>query len=64
MSPTRFLFPAVLMLIQFNLYIGTPKLSLAQEWKARGHRGTLKVVDLWNPYGSMSLNYAEAYVPY
>ena len=54
---------AILAFIQFSL--GTVFLppSLAQEWKVRVKlRGTLKVVDLWEPPSSVMWNYAESLV--
>jgi ABC-type transport system substrate-binding protein len=54
-----FLVSAVLLL---TLTLAVPSPCLAQEWKVRGYRGTLKVVDLWNAAASLRKNYAEGLV--
>jgi len=53
---------AVLAFIQFSLGIALSTLSLAQEWHLRRPRGTLRVVDLHVPSGSVMFNYAEGLV--
>jgi len=53
---------AILAFIQFSLGIALTPPSLAQEWKFRRPRGTLKVVDLFMPSVSLMLNYAEGLV--
>jgi ABC-type transport system substrate-binding protein len=53
---------AILALIQFNLGIFLSLPSLAQEWEVREARGTIRVVDLFQPTVSVMLNYAEGLV--
>jgi ABC-type transport system substrate-binding protein len=53
---------AILALVQFISGIVLCSPSLAQDWKLRGHRGTLKVVSLFHPYGFAAKNYAEQLV--
>jgi len=54
---------AILALILFSLSIALSPPSLAKEWKVRGKiRGTLKVVDLFDPSPSAVVNYAEPLV--
>jgi len=53
-------FPLVLLaLIQLSLSIAISPPSLAQEWKIRRSRGTLRVVDLNVPDVSMNLMYSD-----
>jgi len=49
-------------LFQFTLVIALSAPSLAQEWKVRGHRGTLNIVDLGDASSSLFLNYCEGLV--
>ncbi len=59
MSRRIFFSLAILAFIQLSLGIALSPPSLAQEWKVRKPRGTLKVVDLLYPSGSVAKNYAE-----
>ena len=60
MSRRLFFLLAILAFIQFILSILLSPPSVAQEWAIRGKpRGTVRVVDLWNPSISVMLNYAE-----
>jgi len=63
MSRRVFFILAILAFIQFSLGIVFTPPSLAQEWKVQVKpRGTLKMVDLWEPAGSVMRNYAEGLV--
>ena len=53
---------AILVFIQFCIGIAISPPSLAQEWEIRKNRGTLKVLDLYEPSGSTMWNYAEGLV--
>ena len=54
---------AILLFIQFSLYILLSSSSLAQEWTVRGkQQGTLRVVDLFQPDISTLWSYAEGLV--
>jgi len=57
-----FLTLAILAFIQFSLGIALTPPSLAQEWEVREARGTITVVDLFQPTVSVMLNYAEGLV--
>jgi len=59
MSRRIFFVLAILAFIQFSFSIAISPTSLAQEWKFRRPRGTLKVVDLFMPSMSTKLNYGE-----
>jgi peptide/nickel transport system substrate-binding protein len=62
MSRRAFISLVILTLIQLSLGIALSPPSLAQEWKFRRPRGTLKVVDLLLPSTAVMLNYAEGLV--
>ena len=52
----------VTVVIEINVPIALTRLSSAQEWAVGRPRGTLKVVDLFYPQGSVMLNYGEGLV--
>jgi peptide/nickel transport system substrate-binding protein len=62
MSRRKFFLLAILAFIQFTLSIILSPPSLAQEWHLRKHRGSLRVLDLREPWTSLWLNYAEGLV--
>ena len=62
MKGRRFFLLARAAVIQLSLCIVLSRASLAQEWEARQVRGTVRVVDLWQPSVSVMLNYAEGLV--
>ena len=53
---------AILAFIQFSLAIALSPPSVAQEWEIQKARGTITVVDLFQPTVSVMLNYAEGLV--
>jgi ABC-type transport system substrate-binding protein len=53
---------AILVFIQFILGIVLSTPTLAQEWKFRRPRGTLRVMDLFLPSASVAVNYARSLV--
>jgi hypothetical protein len=55
---------AILASFQFIFAFILASPSLAQEWEIQKARGTITVVDLFQPTVSVMLNYAEALVPY
>jgi len=62
MRKLLFLPLAILALLQLTLGTTLPRTSLAEEWKFRKPRGTLKVVELVSPCDAANLNCAEALV--
>jgi len=53
---------AILVFIQFTLGLALSPLSMAQEWEIQKARGTITVVDLFQPTVSVMFNYAEGLV--
>ena len=62
MLRTRLLSIALTMIIQLTFSLGLTSPCGAQEWQIRKPRGTIKVVEMFNPTGAAMLNYAEGLV--
>ena len=62
MLRTRFFFSVILAFLQLVPWTITSSLAQPQDWHLKKTRGTLKVVDLFTPSGSVLMNYAEGLV--
>lgn len=63
MGRTRLLFFTLSSIIQLSLSLTLSSITIAQDWSIRVKpRGTLKVVDLYQPSVSVMLNYVEGLV--
>ena len=55
---------SIIAFLQISLNIALSSQIRSQEWSVRKPKGTLKVLDLFQPQVSAILNYSEALVPY